>query len=47
MSPVAEGKPPERPSPAKEASSATGGEPPKPAGTKSYAGATLAPPHKV
>ena len=46
MSPVAAGKQPERPSPAKEAS-ATRGEPPKSTSTQSYAGATVAPPPKV
>ena len=45
--PVAAGKQPERPSPAKEASSAIKGEPPKQTSTQSYAGATIAPPPKV
>ena len=44
---VAAEKQPERPSPAKEASSATGGDPPKPIGTKSYAGTAQAPPPEV
>ena len=47
MTAVAAGKQPERPSPAKEASSATGGEPPKPTCTNSYTGATPAPPSEV
>ena len=47
MSPVTAGKQPERPSPVKEASSATKGEPPKSTSTESYAGATVAPPPKV
>ena len=47
MSPIAAGKQPERPSPAKQASSATRAEPPKPTSTQSYAGATVAPPPKV
>ena len=44
---VAAGKQPEHPSLAKLASSATGGDPPKPIGTKSYAGTAQAPPPKV
>lgn len=47
MTAVAAGKQLGRPSPAKEASSATGGEPPKPTCTKSYARATPAPPFEV
>ena len=47
MTSVAAGKQPDRPSPAKEASSAIRSEPPKPTSTQSYAGATVAPPPKV